>query len=211
VIYPVLSNSFESNTFIVVGDRACVIDPGINPRRVLSKFDEYNIEADILINTHCHFDHTGADAKVLELGGIKLGVHDRDATAIESGDDSLILASLFGRDTVKLTVDLKLKDGDVIDLGGVRLEVVHTPGHTPGSMCLYEPQNRSLFTGDTVFRDGLGRTDFPGSSRRDMKKSVERLVELHEKKGVSKIFPGHGHIGRGSDILRIYESFFGDD
>ncbi|MFH1403333.1 MAG: MBL fold metallo-hydrolase [Candidatus Altiarchaeota archaeon] len=207
MIYPVLSDSFESNAFIVAGVKACIIDPGINPRRVLSKLEEYNIDADVLINTHCHFDHCGADSRIIGEKGLRLGLHERDAVAVESGDDSLILSSLFGMEFESVCVGLKFKDGDKVDLGGIMLEVLHTPGHTGGSMCLYEPASKSLFTGDTLFRDGVGRTDLPGGSMDDLRASLGRLVELHGRRGVAKIFPGHGHIGRGEDILRMYDLF----
>jgi len=155
VIYPILSNSFESNAFIITGEKACIIDPGINPRRVLSKFDEFNIVVDVLINTHCHYDHCACNAKILENKGIDLVLHEIDATAIEKGDENYILSTLFGKDIEGIKVDLKVVDGQTIDLGDVKLEIIHTPGHTMGSICIYEPDSKSLFTGDTLFREGI--------------------------------------------------------
>ncbi len=109
---------------------------------------------------------------------------------------------------VKHRVDTYLKDGDSVDLGGVSLEVFHTPGHTRGSICLYEPVSKSLFTGDTVFVDSIGRYDFVGGDYDSLRKSVERLVHLVGKQGVERIYPGHGPSGFGEDVISVYEAFF---
>ncbi|MCX6694780.1 MAG: MBL fold metallo-hydrolase [Candidatus Altiarchaeota archaeon] len=152
----------ECNAYFVVGQRVALIDPGINPRRVLDKGREYNIKLNCFINTHCHFDHIGAAPALLRMG-VESMAHELDSAAIESGDDDLVLGGLFGKKPLECRIGRKLRGGDEVDLGGgCVLEVVHTPGHTPGSVCLYEPVTKSLFTGDTVFADGVGRTDFMG-------------------------------------------------
>ena len=97
----------------------------------------------------------------------------------------------------------------MIDLGKVRLEVIHTQGHTQGSICLYEPKSKSLFSGDTIFSDGIGRVDLPGGDWIKLKKSIERLLNLHRSSSIEKIYPGHGSIGSGDDIERIYRIYFG--
>jgi hydroxyacylglutathione hydrolase len=208
VIHSLLSDSVESNAYLVVSDKVCVIDPGIDHARVLNHKVEYSIGIDVLINTHCHFDHVGANPKVLESGSVSALSHGLDAIALESGDDSLQLASLFGSRAVKHKVDRMLSDGDVVDLGSVTLEVLHTPGHTKGSICLYEPDSKSLFSGDTVFSDGVGRTDFKGGSVYELEESLKKLMSLVEKRGVEKLYPGHGQTGTGDDIKKVYDMFF---
>lgn len=108
-------------------------------------------------------------------------------------------------------VDQRLKDGDVIEIAGVKLEVIHTPGHTEGSICLYEPQSKALFSGDTVFADGIGRTDLPGGNWNDIGNSLKRLISLNETRGIDKIYPGHGGLGSGDNIERIYNFYSNDD
>ena len=209
VIRAFRSDSAESNSYLVFGDRCCVIDPGISASSVLKHKGDYNIRIDVLINTHCHFDHVGANASILGNGGVEAYAGVYDADALSSGDDSLQLASLFGKRPVKHNVDKVLLDGDAIDLGGLTLEVLHTPGHTKGSICLYEPVSRTMFTGDSVFADAVGRTDLKSGSPVELEASVRRLAEFHDKKGISRIYPGHGPPERGGAIRNIMEEFFG--
>jgi len=208
MIFPVLSDSYDCNAYFVVGRSAALIDPGFNPRRVLDKGREYNITLNCFINTHCHFDHAGADA-YLRRQDLECMVHELDAAAIEAGDDNFILGRVFNRMPEGCRVDRRLKEGDIVDLGGVKLEVVHTPGHTPGSICLYEPQTKSLFSGDTLFADGVGRSDFSGGDGAALKESVAKLVVLHDARGVRRVYPGHGPIASGGVISKVFTRFFG--
>lgn len=208
VIHNLLSDSMESNAYLVISDRVCVIDPGINPQRVLNHISDYHIGIDLLINTHHHYDHVGANSGVLKSGKIESCCHILDAKALETGDDRYQLASNLGGSPVKHKVSRKLNDCDIIDLGKIRLEVLHTPGHTPGSICLYEPESKALFSGDTVFADGIGRVDFPGGSAEEMGESLRRLADFASKRGVKKLCSGHGGIGSGDDIVGACESFF---
>jgi glyoxylase-like metal-dependent hydrolase (beta-lactamase superfamily II) len=145
-------------------------------------------EACYIILTHLHYDHTAA-LDQLKLGGkTVVMMHEADARAIGT---SASAAHFFGVRAPKFRVDTLLTDGDKIDLGGSMLRVIHTPGHTPGSICLYEAESKSLFSGDTVFPYGsIGRTDLPGGSSRDLTRSISRLVKLD----VSVLYPGHGGV-----------------
>lgn len=203
-----ISGSFGSNCYILVDDVVAVIDPGLMPKRVLNETRELHIVDLLFINTHCHYDHSGCVSELRKtLGGGYL-IHEKDAPAVEGGLDEFLLTGLFGEKPLRLEVSKKLKGGDVVDLGSTRLEVLHTPGHTRGSICLYEPEGKSLFTGDTIFADGVGRTDFPGGSTEDLKKSIERLIELDDSRGVRKVYPGHGPVADGGCIKRAYKMFF---
>jgi glyoxylase-like metal-dependent hydrolase (beta-lactamase superfamily II) len=208
MIHPLFSPSSESNCYIVSGKKTAVIDAGINPSALLRKVEELGLGVDYLINTHCHFDHVGGDYLLMNRTGAKLCVHEEGAAALEGAENGRILSSLFYSKMPKLKVGVRLVDGQILDLGDVTLEVFHTPGHAREAVCLYEPKSKSLFSGDTVFSDGIGRTDFTGGSMDDMKKSLQKLMRLHEERGVETIYPGHGPEGDGDDIIRAYEEYF---
>jgi glyoxylase-like metal-dependent hydrolase (beta-lactamase superfamily II) len=208
MISALFSVSEESNCFIVSGKKTAVIDAGINPAPVLRKLEELGLGLDYLINTHCHFDHVGGDFVLVNRTGAKLCIHEEGAKALEAAENARILSSLFYSKMPKLSVDVRLKDGQKLSLGDVVLEIIHTPGHAREAVCLYEPKSKSLFSGDTVFSDGIGRTDFSGGSMVDMKKSLEKLMRLHHERGVDVIYPGHGPQGEGDDIIRAYEEYF---
>ena len=207
MIYPVLSSGFECNCYLVVGKKTALVDAG-NPKGVLEKARKLSIGINYLLTTHCHFDHVSGLVEVKEKSGCLVAVHEKDASSLESGDAKYILSDLFFSASPKVCVEIKLKGGEVIDLGGVKLEVIHTPGHTPGGICLYEPGSKSLFSGDTVFADSVGRTDFPGGSMDDLKKSLEKLLSLHEERGIETIYPGHGPLGCGEELEGIYREYF---
>jgi hydroxyacylglutathione hydrolase len=207
MIVPVLSRGHECNCFIVAGKKCAIIDAG-NPRVVFDKLRDLSIGIDYLLTTHYHFDHVSGLVYLKENLGGAVAVHEADASALEKADTSRVLSYLFDAECPKVSVDWKLKDGDVVDLGGLVLEVIHTPGHTPGGVCFYEPASKSLFSGDTVFDGCVGRTDFEGGSNRDLKKSVEKLVRLHIERGIEIVYPGHGPLFHGKEIKGIYEEYF---
>jgi len=198
----------ESNAYFVVSDKVCVIDSGVDSSRVLNRASDYHIGIDVLINTHCHFDHVGGNLGVLKSGTVRAFAHELDAPALEGGDGSFQLSGLFGYEPVKHPVDVKLRDKDVVDLGKIRLEVVHTPGHTRGSICLFEPESKTLFSGDTVFANGIGRTDLKGGSLDDLEESIRKLSKFVQDRGVEKIMPGHGPEGRRENVENALELYF---
>jgi hydroxyacylglutathione hydrolase len=190
------SRSYESNTFWLSARRNAVVDLGSVMTAKQLPLDE----ACCIILTHLHYDHTAA------LDGLKLSgktvvmMHEADAKAIGT---SASAAHFFGARAPKFHVDTVLTDGAEIDLGDSTLRVIHTPGHTPGSICLYEVQSKSLFSGDTVFPYGsIGRTDLPGGSSRDLIRSISRLVTLD----VSVLYPGHGEVTANNVNEQIKQS-----
>ena len=214
-IYPIMSNSYGSNCYLISGKRTVLIDSGVNPEGILQKINELNIGIDYLINTHCHYDHIGGNLSILKIlneipGKIhtRILVHELDAHAMETGDDRMILASSFGTKCPKMHVDMKLNDKDNIYLGDIELKVIHTPGHTRGGICLYEPESKSLFSGDTVFAEGIGRTDFPGGNWSDLDESIQKILKLNDAQGITTLYPGHGRIGSGDDIKQVYGMYF---
>lgn len=208
MIHCLRSDFADSNAYIIVADKVCVVDPGIDPTRVMNHNRDYDIGIDVLINTHCHFDHVGANPDILKSGGMSTLCHVSEASVYVDGDGSMQLAHLFNRMPVRHQIDRALSDGDIIDLGGIKLEVIHTPGHTPGGICLFEPFSKSLITGDTVFADGVGRTDFKGGNISELERSLKKLVKFATERGVKKILPGHGPEGTARDIKKNLEIFF---
>ena len=166
------------------GGNAVVIDPGGDANRILryAQQNEFNIQKILL--THGHFDHILGVKDLKEATAAKLYIHEADAVMLESGDENL--ASYFGAQYLPVTPDHTLVDGETITLDELCFTVLHTPGHTRGSVCYLAREH--LFTGDTLFEFGCGRTDLPGGSDADMHASLQRLYPLAQK---YHIHPGH--------------------
>jgi glyoxylase-like metal-dependent hydrolase (beta-lactamase superfamily II) len=152
----------------------------------------FNMVEDIkrIINTHCHFDHTGGN----HFFNAKIAIHQADAPAIENGDNIATAAYMFGKSLEPTKVDFHLKEGDKIN----DFEVIHTPGHTIGGICLYDGE--TLISGDTVFADGgFGRYDIGGDIN-VLRESIQKLSELD----VEYLLPGHGPaVSNGSEHIKI--------
>ena len=138
-----------------------------------------------VINTHGHFDHVGGNGYFINA---KVAIHQDDASILEKGDNKASMADFFEGKVKPKKPDVILKDGDEVDIDGMKYQVIHTPGHSPGSVCLYDPKSKTLFSGDTLFSDGVGRTDTPGGDPDVLGESLEKLAKLK----VDKILPGHG-------------------
>jgi len=178
--------ALDTNCWLVDDEKGgplLVVDPADEPRVILEAIGDTAVEAVVL--THGHFDHLGAVSEVLEATGAPLLVHEADAEGITSAVGTG--GAMFGFLTVSPPAERVLAESDVVAAGEVTLKVVHTPGHTPGSICLYTEGH--LLTGDTVFAGSIGRTDFPGGDMPAMRHSIARLAELPDE---TRIYPGHG-------------------
>ncbi len=202
-----MSDSYGSNSYLVVDKKTALIDAGIDSSRIAEKIEELGVGLDFLINTHCHFDHIGGNRLLKERFGPKIAMHEIDADAIRKNKKATLYEMIDA--CVPLTlVDIRLSGGDILNLGKTRLEVIHTPGHTMGSICLYEPGSRSLFSGDTVFSGGVGRADM-GGDWEELGQSIRALVKLTEERGIETIYPGHGPADCGDSIEETYNTYFG--
>ena len=162
-------------------DTCVVIDPGAEPERIRTACEGRRIEAILL--THGHFDHIGG-VEELARDGAEIVIHQADAPLL--GDAQLNVSWLAGRNTTAPAATHTVCEGDTLTFAGVTFSVLHTPGHTPGSVC-YQAGGL-LFTGDTLFHGGYGRTDLPGGSMRQLISSLHRLRTEAQQ---YEIYPGH--------------------
>jgi len=180
---------FECNTYIIKGDSLVLVDPGTaeNHAVLVQQITSAGLnpqDISLIINTHCHYDHAGGDAKLKELCNAKLAIHSLDKLALENPDSETTCASLFEKTMTHLVVDQNLEEGDVL----AGFKVLHTPGHTTGSICLYHEIEKILISGDTIFNaNSFGRTDLPSGSAEQLKASLEKLSKLD----IKIILPGH--------------------
>jgi len=167
---------------------AVVIDPGGDADKIAGVVEREGLGVRYLLLTHGHFDHVGALSELKERLGAEAAVHALDAPLLDEAPDH---AALYGLSSPAAPApDFLLEDGAVIEAGPLALEVMHTPGHTRGGICLYEKNLRLLFTGDTLFAGSIGRTDFEGGSLETLLRSIrERILPLHDD---VTVLPGHG-------------------
>ena len=189
-IYKIYPQGFGANTYVLTSDgkTAVVIDPA--QERVVEKLKELNLRAEYVLLTHCHFDHVAGVAR-LQKGGAKVYCSEQEKPLVNTRAD---LCELFGapREKFFYTIDGALIDNQEQEFCGIRIKTLVTPGHTAGSCCYEIIENdggRYLFTGDTLFENSIGRTDFPTGDVGEIRKSLQRLSSLD---GAYVLHSGHG-------------------
>ena len=175
-----------SNAYIV-GD--VLVDAGMDADAVIEHIRRRSTGLRMIVLTHAHYDHTEAAQQIVEHTGALVAAGRGDAERLS--DPIYSVANLFGVKSIKLRADIVLSEGGKIEAGDAELSVLSTPGHTKGSICLFEPTTASLFSGDTVYANGsFGTCELPGGSREELLSSLERLSML----GVERLYPGHGEV-----------------
>jgi len=164
-----------------------IVDPGDEADKITAKVEAAGLKIKYIINTHGHYDHIGANLELKERFGAEILVHEADAPMLQNPRANLSFLKPFIKD-IEIKPDRLLKDGDVVSAGAVRLEVLHTPGHSQGSICLLG--DGYILTGDTLFEGSIGRTDLPGGSYESIISSINnKLKSLPDE---IKVYPGHG-------------------
>lgn len=194
MIIPIISKDFSSNCFLIESDKTVLIDSGMEEEIL----DEISVNLDdriidMLVNTHCHYDHIGNNPNIKKKFNPKTAMHEKDAYALKNVKGATY-ASFFDSEMDDFDFDVIFEGGERIDLKDHCLEVVHTPGHTEGSICLYDKETKSLFSGDTIFDEGFGRTDLFGGDYNKLKNSIVCLNKINEEFGIKKVYPGHGSV-----------------
>jgi glyoxylase-like metal-dependent hydrolase (beta-lactamase superfamily II) len=174
---------------------ALVIDPGADIEDVLAVLARHNLRVKAIVITHAHIDHIGGAQKLKAATGAPIYMNEKDRDLCEHLDRQ---AAWLGMPTPERTeIDASLRDGDVLSLGTTEFNVLHTPGHTQGSVSLWIPAENKLIAGDTLFRDSIGRTDLPGGDGKQILRSIQqKYLPLPED---TVVIPGHGEettIGR---------------
>jgi glyoxylase-like metal-dependent hydrolase (beta-lactamase superfamily II) len=184
---------FETNCYVVrrdeSGQQCVVIDPGLGADKLLRFLEAGELAVAAVILTHGHIDHIAAvDALWVKYPSMRLYVHEDDAALLS--DPLGNLSAMMGVEFVSGASEKTVRDGDTIEEAGLEFLVLHTPGHTPGGMCLYCEGEGVVFAGDTLFAAGVGRTDFRGGSMGKLVRSIkEKLFTLSDE---TAVYSGHG-------------------
>ncbi|HEX9912571.1 MAG TPA: MBL fold metallo-hydrolase [candidate division Zixibacteria bacterium] len=186
----IVVGGLETNCYILVDEKSrkgIVIDPGADFTKIEKKIKQLKVKIEKIILTHGHADHITALGQLKIYAGAEVLIHSQDEKMLSDSTSNL---SFLAENEIEFSsVDESLKDGDTIKCGEIKLEVIHTPGHTPGGISLLGED--VVFTGDTLFKGSVGRTDLPGSSWRDLEKSLKKILNIKED---LTVYPGHGPV-----------------
>jgi len=195
---------YDSNIYIIDGEIPTIIDcgTGLNQKYVDDKIKQTinPLKIQQIILTHEHFDHCGGAKNILDLTNKKAKIlsHNNAAEKIEGGDS--YFARMLGGYMPKINIDYKIKDNENVTIGDEKFQIIHTPGHSPGCICMYNKKNKILFSGDTIFAYGsFGRYDFPGGKLSELKQSIKKISKLD----IENLYPGHESFIEGNAQLHI--------
>jgi hydroxyacylglutathione hydrolase len=180
---------FAENVYLIgKPPRVAVVDPGGESERIFAAIAEKDWRPEAIVLTHAHLDHIAHAAHVAERYGIGVTVHRADLPLLRAEQMPSFAAMLGARPCPE--PERFVEDGDTLEVAGLRLGVIHTPGHTLGGVCFVDEETREMLVGDTIFHRGIGRTDLPGGDYETLEVSIrERLFPLE---GDYRLWPGHG-------------------
>ena len=193
-------NPIDSNIWLITGSENILIDTGTGESSGAADYTAllaWSIDPHLngkgisaIILTHCHIDHVGGAAGLKQHYGCPVYIGNKDYDAVSTGDPAYTVSGMFRIPFYPLDC-IPVDEGHVFDIGEHRLRVIDTPGHTMGGICLYDEVTGALFSGDTLFASGIGRTDLPGGSLQEMVQSLVKLSNVN----ITTVYPGHGPIG----------------
>jgi glyoxylase-like metal-dependent hydrolase (beta-lactamase superfamily II) len=196
---------YDSNVYLVTGSDPLLVDTGTgeNTTELLAKvshvIDPSKIKTIIL--THRHFDHVGGANAMARVMGAKVFIHDEDAKVVSNGDGWGTLSNMY-RKTLDAVDATPIGEGKAFETGEHRFHVIHTPGHSAGSISLFDKGSQDLISGDTVFVGGVGRWDLPSGDYDQLVTSIRRLLDLDTR----NLYPGHGPCGIGDAKEQIAQA-----
>ena len=207
-IFTIFGKNYDSNIYIIIGKIPTIIDTGtglysIEIKETIKEYIDLSKIKQIIL-THEHFDHVGGTLDILKAtnGNAEIFAHNNTLRKLEKGESSF--ARLLGGVMPKIHVDTALSDSENVIIGDEEFEVLHTPGHSPGSICFYCKKIKSLISGDTIFAHGdFGRYDLPGGDFSSLLKSIDRLTALD----VKDLYPGHGPVVETVGKDHVLQSF----
>jgi hydroxyacylglutathione hydrolase len=190
ILYTIPVGITQTNCYVVGCEEThegAVIDPGGHPDRILKTIEESGLAIRYVLNTHCHFDHMGANAAVVAATGAQLALHPAELPILQARGG----AAWFGVPVNESPMpDVELEDGQVLEVGTLRFQVLHTPGHSPGGVTFYLEEEGVAFDGDVLFQMGVGRTDLPGGDWDTLVRSIREVLFTLPDDTV--LYSGHG-------------------
>jgi hydroxyacylglutathione hydrolase len=200
IIKTIQVGELRTNCYIVASEKtreAVIIDPGDEAEKIIDVIEKEKFRPILIVNTHAHPDHVGANFDLAKKYGIAAALGEDGYKLIE--DFRNYFEEFSGLKIKDLSIEKLLKDGNVIEIGEIKLNVIKTPGHSKGSVCLYG--EGVLFSGDTLFAGTYGRTDIPGGSEDEILDSINKLMELPDD---TIVYPGHGKPTMISEERKLY-------
>ena len=198
------SGPIRVHPYIIIDREAkvgCVIDPGGDSDLILDEFAKEQAHLKYIFNTHYHPDHVAHNGIIKDIvSTVQIAIGKDDVRLLET--DFSNFAKKFDYPIIAGKADIPITDGQTFDIGGIQIKCITVPGHTPGSVCFYSPELKSVFTGDTLFQGLIGRIDLPTSTPEKMFDSLMKLIDLPND---TQVFPGHGRtsiMGNEKDMIR---------